>query len=232
MSDRRRAGQASTTSARRAPARGQATAGQRRWLPALAVGAGVLAVGLLLAGGFTGGGATAGGYTCAAIRPVPQGSVPPGGIVTDNLGSDHVPAGQTIDYALCPPASSNHYSARGVAPLRPGFYGPDDNASPGAWVHNLEHGFAVVLYRGGPDAPDAATLEQLEAFAANGPPTESAAACGYRSKVLVARFDDMPTPFSVLAWDRWLPMTEWNEAAARSFAEGAIDTTAREPNAC
>ncbi len=96
-------------------------------------------------------------------------------------------------------------------------------------MHNLEHGFAVVLYRGEPDAP---TLASLRDLAKNPPATASAAACGYAGKLLVARFDDMSTPFSVLAWDRLMPLETWDAAAARSFAERSIDATAPEPRAC
>lgn len=79
--------------------------------------------------------------------------------------------------------SGDHYAAQGAGPIRPGFYGPDSAAAPGGWVHNLEHGYVVVLYRGSDGVPED-TLAALRRFADAAPQTESAAACGYSSKIV------------------------------------------------
>ena len=42
------------------------------------------------------------------------------------------------------------------------------------------------------------------------------------------RFDDMATPFALVAWDRVLLLDSFVEADALSFARTWIDTTARE----
>lgn len=172
-------------------------------------------------------------YSCAEQLTAPPDSSPTDGFTTRSLGQTHVGVGTKINYAFCPPTSGSHYNAAGVGPLRPGFYGPDDKAGPGGWVHNLEHGFVVALYRCADGAcPSEASLATLRDFAANGPPTQSAAACGYRSKVLVARFDEMATPFALLAWDRALLLDSFDATTARRFATAAIEATAPEPNAC
>ena len=74
-------------------------------------------------------------------------------------------------------------------------------------MHNLEHGYIVALYQG---EPDPATVQALRRFVEQAPATDPAAACGYRAKVLVARFDDMTTPFAVLAWDHLLQLSIWD----------------------
>lgn len=194
------------------------------------IGIAVLAGVMFVGAGFLSS-ATAADYSCGEVLPAPADSVGPEGITTEAQDSGHVAAGTTIRYGLCPPTSGDHYAAQGAGPIRPGFYGPDSAAAPGGWVHNLEHGYVVVLYRADEGVPED-TLAALRRFAETAPETESAAACGYRSKVVVARFDDMSTPFAALAWDRLLPLDTWDDAAARAFAERSIDATAPEPAAC
>ena len=179
------------------------------------------------------GSATARDYSCAELLTPPPGASATDGFATASLGRQHVAVGTKIRYDFCPPTSGNHYNAAGAGPLRPGFYGPDAAAGPGGWVHNLEHGYVVALYRCvNGSCPTDAEQAALRSFAANGPPTQSAAACGYRSKLIVARFDDMTVPYALLAWDRALLLDSFDEADARDFASRAIDATGPEPNAC
>ena len=170
-----------------------------------------------------------GAYTCADLLQPPAEDPGPVGMTTDNQSSTHVASGTKIRYASCPPTSGQHFNARGFAPLPARFYGPDADASPGGWVHNLEHGYVVALYRcEGGTCPSSEQLEGLRSFAANGPPTETAASCGIRSKLVVACFDQMPTPFALLAWDRALLPDAFDKARAQAFAERSIDATAPE----
>jgi hypothetical protein len=204
-----------------------------RTFPLRAVVLGVVAVGLAA---FIGLGfisqATAKSYACGEILQPPS-SVPPEGIDVPDMGHNHVAVGTKITYATCPPTSGQHYSAPGAGPIRPGFYGPDSKAEPGGWVHNLEHGYIVVLYRGDIGAADLAAVQR---FVDLSPATAIATACGYRAKIVVARFDDMATPFSVLAWDRLLPLRTWDQGQALAFAQRWVETAAgaagREPNGC
>ena len=176
---------------------------------------------------------TARDYSCAELLTPPPGASGADGFATGSLGSRHVAVGTRISYGFCPPTSGSHYNAAGIGPFRPGFYGPGTDAGPGGWIHNLEHGYVVALYRcADGTCPSEAALAALRAFAANGPPSQSAAACGYRSKVLVARFDEMATPFALLAWDRALLLDTFDGAIAQDFANRSIDATAPEPNAC
>lgn len=207
---------------------------ERRRLPLLRIV--LVGIAVIAVVGFVGlaflSSATARDYACADLLTTPT-DAPADGFTTDSLGSQHVTAGTKVRYAFCPPTSGSHYNAAGIGPLRPGFYGPDDRAGPGGWVHNLEHGYVVALYRfADGTGPSEADLAALRTFAANAPPTSSAAACGYRSKIVVTRFDDMATPFAVVAWDQALLLDRFDPSAAQRFASRWIEASAPEPNAC
>ena len=77
----------------------------------------------------------------------------------------------------------------------------------------------VALYRC-PDGqcPSNDVLSELREFVLNGPPTETATACGFSSKVLAARFDDMATPFALVAWDRVLLLDTFDASVGIDFA--------------
>jgi len=235
MAKKRRTASASIQSSTGMPRRSAAKGPQRSrlvWLAALLGGALVVGVVVVLFIGF-GGGANARGYSCGELLKSPADASTTDGFAPASLGDGHVSPGTRISYGFCPPTSGKHYNAAGRGPLRPGFYDPDDDVGPGGWVHNLEHGFVVALYRCVDGVcPSAEDLARLRGFAANGPPTQSAAACGYRSKVLVARFDDMRTPFALLAWDRALLLDAFDENVALNFASRWIEATGPEPNAC
>ena len=208
---------------------------ERRRLPSVRI----LLVGLAVVGvvGILGiafiGSATARNYTCDEILAAPAGSSAGVGFSTNNLGRNHVAVGTKIRYGFCPPTSGNHYNSPGKGPLRAGFYDPDSDAGPSGWVHNLEHGYVVVLYRcSHGSCPSESELAPLRTFAANGPPTQSAAACGIRSKVVVARFDEMSSPYALLAWDRAWLLDSFNGSKANDIARAAIEATAPEPNSC
>ena len=175
------------------------------------------------------GGSTARAYSCGELLQPPAEDPGPAGVTTPNQASTHVAPGTRIRYASCPPTSGQHFNARGAGPIPARLYGPEADAGPGGWVHNLEHGYVVALYRcDGGTCPSSDELESLRSFATNGPPTESAAACGIRSKVLVARFDQMSTRFALLAWDRALLLDAFDARRAQAFAERSIDATAPE----
>ena len=188
------------------------------------VGPAVL-IGLLVVGGIVALsailiGSPASPYECAAqLQPQANATVE-NPIVTVDEGRRHVQTGATTEYALCPPASGPHYiEGGGVAPLRPAYYEPGARIGPGNWVHNLEHGYVVALYRctdGQCPADD--VLSEFREFVINGPPTERATACGYSSKVLAARFDDMATPFAMVAWDHVLLLDTFDASVGIEFA--------------
>ena len=106
-------------------------------------------------------------------------------------------------------------------PITPGFYGPNDVPLPQGWVHNLEHGGLVILYRGDPDDPGLSSdaQQQMQAFFSGLPPSP---VCGFPptqegAGVVIARFDQMATPFAALVWERVLPLETFDEDAIMEF---------------
>ena len=188
---------------------------------------GVLLVAVLLSGGDGGG-----RYTCGQ-QLAPAGS-PEDGQVTANMGRAHVARGSQISYLFCPPSSGTHYNNEtGFSPARPGFYRPDAAIGPGSWIHNLEHGYVVVLYRC-PEGvcPSEEVLDDIRRFVNNAPQTAVAANCGIRAKVVAARFDQMATPFALLTWDRALLVDTFDIDVANTFANRWMEKNAPEPNNC
>jgi Protein of unknown function (DUF3105) len=188
----------------------------RRWLVAGAVVAVVAVVG---AGVFAA--ATQPAYACTNIwMPDPTSSPaadasPQPGYVQPDMGNSHVAVGTVVKYTFCPPASGRHYNQPGTAgpiPARP--YGPTDNVIPEGWVHNLEHGALVVLYKGA--EADQAALRALYDAVPVSP------VCGFQPggnspSPVIVRFDDMAWPYAALVWDRVLPMETLDQAAVLDF---------------
>lgn len=232
MSKKRRVRQppSTPTSPRRAGRR-PPTAPARRFSPRLLLIGGGVAVAVLLVAFVFLGAATQRAYACDS-RLSPTGG--PDGQTTGDLGNRHVAVGTALKYAYCPPASGNHFNERGKGPIPARFYPPASEASPGGWIHNLEHGYVVVLYSCGKDGsacPSEAELAALRDFEANAPATAGAQACGIPSKVLTARFDSMDARFALLAWNRVVLSDTFDPGAARSFAGRWIDQ-APEAGAC
>lgn len=154
------------------------------------------------------------------------------GFPTAMLPTRHVPAGTTITYGFCPPTSGNHYDLT----IRSGVYPPSSEQAPGGWVHNLEHGSVVLLYRcpsGVPGEGDCASLSEMDRVQIWFNDAPSSATCGRQA--VAARFDSMSTRFAVLAWNRALFLDEFDNSGlglADSFAVTWTDVTAPEPDAC
>jgi hypothetical protein len=174
----------------------------------------------LLGSSITGGS----GYTCDAR--LPADSTDPDGVAVEDEGRSHVAPGSQLHYAQCPPSSGSHYNAAGFGPLAPKFYGPEAEQSPGGWVHNLEHGYVVILYSCGSDGKTCPSEEEevaLVRFQNTAPTTTGAAACGIQAEVVTARFDSMSARFAFVAWDRVFLTNTFDPVAAARFAEKWID---------
>jgi hypothetical protein len=151
----------------------------------------------------------------AAASPTPRL-----GFTTPLFGAIHV-RDQVIEYGFCPPTSGNHY-AQPRAPIRAGVYPKTEEQIPGTWIHNLEHGYVVALYRCPSDAdcPTDAEMAQLQAFFDQAP-TSVNPACP--TKIIVARLDQMSTRFALLAWGRALLTDEFDLDTALTFAQQWTD---------
>jgi hypothetical protein len=185
----------------------------------LLIGAAVAAVVAVVGAGVFAA-ATQPAFACSTVwQPSPTASPqanasPQPGYVQPDMGTGHVAAGTVIRYTYCPPASGKHYDApdQGPIPARP--YGPSDSVIPEGWVHNLEHGGLVVLYRGA--EADQNALRTLYAAVPTSP------VCGFppggqSPGPVIARFDQMAWPYAALVWDRVLPMESLDQAAVLDF---------------
>jgi Protein of unknown function (DUF3105) len=163
--------------------------------------------------------ATEKAYACSTIwtpSPTPsprEAASPQPGYVQPDMGQGHVPNGTKITYTYCPPASGRHY-AQPAAPIPARVYGPSDTVIPEQWVHNLEHGALVILYKGA-EVDEAALRALFDAI----PPSPI---CGFEPGgqspgPVVARFDDMAWPYAALVWDRVLPLETLDQQAILDF---------------
>jgi hypothetical protein len=158
--------------------------------------------------------ATSPAYACAAEWS-PQPTPPPApsatqhlGYVQTDTGREHVTTGAFVKYALCPPATGKHYNASGEGPIHAGVFGPDDAVIPQGWIHNLEHGGLVLLYRcaSGDTACSDEGQTALRQFNASFPNSPICNLPVGSIGPVVARFDQMKTPYAALLWGLVLPL--------------------------
>ena len=105
--------------------------------------------------------------------------------------ASHVDEGSQLTYAHRPPSSGMHY---GTVPQPQEYRMYDTPLTPGRWVHMLEHGAVVVLYR--PDLCDEACVQQLGNFYDNAPKSNLV---GIRH-LAVTPYQDMDHAVAVVAW--------------------------------
>ncbi|HEY8989823.1 MAG TPA: DUF3105 domain-containing protein [Candidatus Limnocylindrales bacterium] len=161
-------------------------------------------------------------YACSNIfDPSPTPTVSPGsstrlGFPEEDMGNSHV-VSRPQKYLYCPPASGNHLNVAGAGPIAPRVYKPTDNVGPPNWVHNLEHGGLIVLYRGDSPGATAAGLAAFQDFYNTFPASPICKIPAYQISPVIARFDDMPHPYALLVWDRVFYLDTWDPAAAIRF---------------
>jgi hypothetical protein len=161
--------------------------------------------------------ATASAYTCDSLfdTPLPEAAEQTDGQLgfpTADRGATHTNG--SIEYTNCPPTSGNH---RGGGALARDYYGPGSAQVPNDWIHNLEHGYAVIAYSGEPDSD---TLSQIREAMDSAAPSGVAVSCELPNKVIALRFDDMASPYAVLAWRRLLLMDTFDpELMTRAATE-------------
>ena len=155
------------------------------------------------------------------------------GYVQRDMGNSHV-VNQPQRYALCPPASGPHYQAP-LGPITPRVYGPDDSVEPMNWVHNLEHGGLVVLYKCQGDACDDTGQDRLRQFFNTFPNSPICNTAPGLDGPVIARFEDMASPYAALLWGRVLPLQTFDQAQILEFFRTTGDRTGIErrcdPNA-
>jgi plasmid stabilization system protein ParE len=122
-----------------------------------------------------------------------------------NEGWVHVPEGSAITYQGNPPASGPHY------PVWLRYQEYPQPVARGYWVHNLEHGAIVVLYR--PDASADVVRQIGDAFRS----IPADPACGHQRALLVPD-PLLPRLTAVVAADFALVSDTVDAAAVRAFA--------------
>ncbi len=125
-------------------------------------------------------------------------------------GYAHVPTGSPIQYKHNPPTSGPHYPQ--IA--RPGVYLRE--ILPGYWVHNLEHGYVVILYRW-PGIPPQ-TLRDLQNIFHTFPKSKY----GY-VKLVIAPYPKLPKLLVAIAWTRILELDRLNRPCLEEFYRTYMD---------
>ena len=171
-------------------------------------------------------------WTPEATASPSAGATPALGYVQPDMGRHHVGTGDKVTYTYCPPASGTHDNVAGAGPIAARLYGPNDTALPVGWVHNLEHGAMVILYRGRDGDPGPTTDGQaaLRALFDQFPPSPVCGiARGTSQGPVIARFDQMATPYAAIVWDRVLPLQTLDTAQILAFWQQWGEKTNPEP---
>ena len=162
-------------------------------------------------------------YACTNIwTPAPTASPGPSetpnlGYVQPDMGRTHVAPGTKVTYTYCAPASGSHYIGAGIGPIQPRVYGPNDTVIPEGWIHNLEHGAMVILYRGDSQGATADGQVQLHAFYDQFPNSPVCNIPKGSIGPVIARFDQMSSPFQAIVWGRVLPLDTFDQAKILAY---------------
>jgi hypothetical protein len=149
-----------------------------------------------------------------AYSPTPPGvnSLPPVGQAIDEMPHTHVQQGTVVMYNHDPPTSGCHYNlGYGTAPIQAGAY--DQMIQPEYWVHNLEHGYIVVLY----NCPSGCSSEfqRLRSWY-KGLPADPTGVVSY-AKVIIIPWSSMTVPFAAVSWDWYDPIPNFSIAEVQRF---------------
>jgi hypothetical protein len=133
----------------------------------------------------------------------------------DEFNLAHVPVGSEIAYQQRPPTGGPHYGQ-----MHPRYGVVEEPVAPGHWVHNLEHGAVVVLYRCADPCPE--LPHALRNLYANLPPGRNAMTGG-GARMLIMPYADMDRRIAVIAWGHLLELDRYDEGPIRDFYERHID---------
>jgi hypothetical protein len=119
----------------------------------------------------------------------------------------HVGQGRQLSQRNRPPSSGPHYGSTAR-------YGVSAQPIPaGNWVHNLEHGGIVILFR----CTDAAECGQLASRVRNEVSSVAKPGAFGSVKIVGAPYQDMDTPFTAVAWRRTLPLETFDAEQLLAF---------------
>lgn len=119
----------------------------------------------------------------------------------------HVNPPTQVRYEHTPPTSGCHYNlGYGIAPIKAGVY--VNSVAPEYWVHNLEHGYIVVLYHCPTGCADD-VLKLRQWYATQGADTGLAASVGdansYAKSLVLPYAQDFGHRFAAVSWDWYDP---------------------------
>ncbi len=128
----------------------------------------------------------------------------------DIEGAGHVGEEITVTYAHYPPSSGDHYA-------NPSPYGVFREPVPeGAWIHNLEHGAVVVLYKCRDDCDTPADrIHDLYRLLPDGLFGEV--------KLVATPYERAPTDFTLLAWGWQEDLAEFDAGRVERFYRDLVD---------
>lgn len=126
-------------------------------------------------------------------------------VAVPSMGANHIAVSAPhAPYNSTPPTSGPHYDTpapwgRATAPI-----------AEETWVHNLEHGGIVALYNCPEGCPE--LVSRLETLLKTGPRSRY----GY-VKLLLVPYNKTPNRLTLVAWQHYLPLNDYDDAAVRNF---------------
>ena len=150
----------------------------------------------------------------------------PVGQLIPQMPHTHVAPPTKVTYEHNPPTSGCHYSlsSPNPAPIPAGVY--TQHIDPEHWVHNLEHGYIVVVY----NCPQgcASDFQALRTWAAKQKPDPGLAALQQQNPSFVAYSKVLVIPwsfdhkFAVLSWDYYDPMDSLDTGELQRFYDNHV----------
>ena len=125
----------------------------------------------------------------------------------EDEGHDHVAPEAFVDYGHDPPASGPHFDRWN----RSGIY--EMPLDPRGYVHNLEHGWVVLLH--GPQASAEAVAALRDLW--QDPPADPYCPGAGPPRILVSPAPDLPSKVAAVAWTRVLVGDQLDRAALDAF---------------
>ena len=132
-------------------------------------------------------------------------------IAIPDEGNAHVLEGAPIEYQHYPPASGPHYPTW----LLYGMYERED-IPEGYWVHDLEHGAIVILYKCDQPCPD--LVESLKDLIPSLPLTQ-----WDNRKVVIVPYNKMDTLLMAVSWNVQMPLERFDAQALIDFYVRHVD---------
>ncbi len=144
------------------------------------------------------------------------------GLFRPNLGVEasneggvglHIAQGRGLSQDNRPPSSGPHYASSAT-------YGVSTQpVPPGNWLHNLEHGGIVILYR----CADADECQQSASRVRTEVANVARRGAFGEVKIVGTPYQDMDTPFTAVAWRRTLPLETFDAEQLLAFYDRYVD---------